>query len=317
MFGMPWREQVELARQAARDKLDLLHSPSLTAPLRLTCPLVVTIHDMIWFFPERFNHGKPWSAQRKLMEWYYRLVPRFAARHASVILTVSQAAKESIVDHLGIAGDKVWVTYEGPSQIYRPVNGAQQIGAMRQRYQLTSEFILAIGSADPRKNITTLVQAYALLPTALREQYKLVIVWTHQFLAKELADQIEKLGLTSRVHFLKQVSNEDLVLLYNAASLFVFPSLYEGFGLPPLEAMACGTPVVAANNSSIPEVVGDAALLVDAQDTEGMAGMMAQVLTRETVRTSLAEKGLEQAASFSWEKCARQTMAGYEQSVLA
>jgi glycosyltransferase involved in cell wall biosynthesis len=317
VFGMPWREQVELARQAARDKLDLLHSPSLTAPLRLTCPLVVTIHDMIWFFPERFSNGKHWSAQRKLMEWYYRLVPQFAARHASAILTVSEAAKQSIVHHLGITADKVWVTYEAASHIYRPVDDAHQIEAVRQKYELTSEFILAIGSADPRKNLSTLVKAYALLPTTMREQYKLVIVWTHHFLATELADQVEELELTTRVQFLKQVPNEDLVLLYNAAALFVFPSLYEGFGLPPLEAMACGTPVVAANNSSIPEIVGDAALLVQAQDTEGMAAMIAQVLTGETVQTSLAEKGLRQAARFSWEKCARQTIAGYSKSLLA
>jgi glycosyltransferase involved in cell wall biosynthesis len=272
---------------------------------------------MIWFFPERFSNGKPWSAQRKFMEWYYRLVPQLAVRHASAIITVSQAARESIIQHLGVEADKVWVTYEAPSHIYRPVDDAHQIEAVRQKYELASEFILAIGSADPRKNITTLVQAYALLPTTLRERYKLVIVWTHHFLATELANQVEQLGLTTRARFLKQVANEDLVLLYNAASLFVFPSLYEGFGLPPLEAMACGTPVVAANNSSIPEIVGDAALLVEAEDTEGLADMMAHVLTRETVQTSLAEKGLKQAARFSWEKCARQTMAGYHKSLLA
>lgn len=314
LLGMPWREQIGLARQAARDKLDLLHSPSLSAPLRLTCPLVVTIHDMVWFFPERFSNGRRWSAKRELMEWYYRLVPQFAARQAAVILTVSQAAKESIVHHLGIAADKVRVTYEAPSPIYRPVDDAQQIEAVRHKYKLTSEFILAIGSADPRKNLTTLVQAYALLPTTLREWYKLVIVWPHHFLATELAEQVDKLELTSHVQFLKQVTNEDLVLLYNAASLFVFPSLQEGFGLPPLEAMACGTPVVTANNSSIPEVVGDAALLVEAEDIEGMADMMAHVLTRETVRTRLVEKGLKQAARFSREECARQTIAGYRQA---
>ncbi len=316
VIGMPWREQVELARQVARDQLDLLHAPSLTAPLRLACPLVVTIHDMIWLFPEKFSKGKSWSAQRKLMEWYYRLVPQFAARRASLILTVSQAAKESIIQYLRLTADQVFVTHEAASHIFRRIDSTQQIETIRRKYELNAEFILAIGSADPRKNIATLVQAYALLPASLREWYKLVIVWTHHFLATELAEQVEKLGLTDQVQFLRQVSNEDLVLLYNAASLFVFPSLYEGFGLPLLEAMACGAPVVAANNSSIPEIVGEAALLVEAKDAQAMANVMVRVLADEVVHTSLTQKGLERAASFSWEKCARQTLAGYKQALL-
>lgn len=316
IIGMPWREQVSLARQVARDKVDLLHSPSLTAPLRLGCPLVVTIHDMIWLFPEKFSRAKSASIQRKMMEWYYRFVPKSAVQQASTVLTVSQAAKESIVQHLGISPEHVWVTHEAANHIYRPVDDKTQIEAIRSKYHLSSEFILAIGSADPRKNMTRLVQAYALLPTTVRERYKLVIVWTHHLLAADLADQIKELGLDNQVQFVKQVSNEDLVLLYNAASLFVFPSLYEGFGLPLLEAMACGTPVVAANNSSIPEIVGDAALLFEAEDINTMADVMTRVLTDQTQLESLAQKGLERASGFSWEKCARQTLAGYQQALL-
>lgn len=316
VIGMPWREQISLASQVVKDKVDLLHSPSLTAPLRLSCPLVVTIHDMIWLFPEKFSRAKSRSLQRKLMEWYYRFVPKSAVQHASTILTVSQAAKDSIIQHLGISPEHVLVTHEAANHIFRPVDDKQQIEAIRSKYQLSSEFILAIGSADPRKNMTRLVQAYALLPTTVRDRYKLAIVWTHHLLAADLADQIKELRLDNQVQFVKQVSNEDLVLLYNAASLFVFPSLYEGFGLPLLEAMACGTPVVAANNSSIPEIVGDAALLFEAEDINMMVEIIAQVLTNQTLHRSLAQKGLERAGSFSWENCARQTLLGYQQALL-
>lgn len=316
VIGMPWREQVGLARQVSKDKVDLLHSPSLTAPLRLSCPLVVTIHDMIWLFPEKFSRAKSRSIQRKLMEWYYRFVPKSAAQHASTILTVSQAAKESIVQHLGVTPEHVLVTHEAASHIYGPVDDITKIEAIRSKYHLPTEFILAIGSADPRKNLSRLVQAYALLPITLRERYKLVIVWTHHLLAADLAEQIKKLELDNQIQFVKQVSNEDLVLLYNAASLFVFPSLYEGFGLPLLEAMACGTPVIAANNSSIPEIVGDAAVLFEAEDVNTLAVVMDQVLMDQSLQRCLAQKGLERASNFSWEKCAHQTLAGYQQALL-
>ena len=314
LLGMPWREQVRLARQIATDKLDLFHAPCLTAPLYLSCPSILTIHDMIWMFPERFRQGQSLSLQRKMMEWYNRLIPKRAARQAAVIFTVSQAAKESIIQHLNVPENRVLVTYEVPSSIYQPLNDQLQIESVRQARQLPAEFILAIGSADPRKNISTLIQAFAKLPHSLLEKFSLVIVWTHAFLTTELAAQVEQLGLTEQVYFLKQVSNEELVLLYNAATLFAFPSLYEGFGLPLLEAMACGVPVVAADNSSIPEIAGDAALFFQAEDTEGMCRIIEKVLTDEVVQLDLIQKGYERAATFSWEKCARQTMMGYKHS---
>lgn len=315
LVGMPWREQVALARQVARDRIDLLHSPCLTAPLKLSCPSVVTIHDMLWFFPEKFSRGNTWSVRRKLMEWYYRWIPQYAAKKASAIITVSQAAKESIGEYLKLNDNRIFVTHEATSPFFRQVNDDQQIEAVCCKYRLPPEFILAIGSADPRKNIKTLVQAYTLLPAELQSRFRLVIVWTHSFLAAELTRHIESLRLTERVQFLEQVPNEDLVLIYNAATLFVFPSLYEGFGLPVLEAMACGTPVIAANNSSIPEIAGEAALLVDAQDPRRMAETMRLALCDRTLRVNLTQKGLERVKNFSWEKCARATINVYRQAL--
>jgi glycosyltransferase involved in cell wall biosynthesis len=315
VLGMVWREQIRLASQVARDQLDLFHAPSLTAPLFLPCPLIVTIHDMIWRFPERFTRHQPWSAQRKLMEWYYRIIPEWAAARATTLLTVSNAAKDSIVEYLKFPAERIAVTYEAASPLYHKVDDPTQFAKVRSKYKLAPNFVLAIGSADPRKNMNTLVQAYGQLPAALREQFPLVIVWTHAFLTAELRELVTRLELSTHIQFLEKVSNEELLLLYNLAGLFVFPSHYEGFGLPPLEAMACGTPVIAADNSSIPEVVGEAAPLFAAEDGVMLASLMRQVLSDPLLRADLAQKGLQRAASFCWRGCAQQTLNAYWQTV--
>jgi glycosyltransferase involved in cell wall biosynthesis len=269
---------------------------------------------MIWYLPERFA-TKPQPLSRKLMELYYRLIPRYAARRASSIVTVSQASKQEIVRDLNVSPDRVFVTHEAANQIYEPIRDEERIRAIRSKYNLDCKFILAIGSADPRKNIVNLVQAFGIMPEALRAEFKLAIVWTHPLLTSNLALKIKELGLAGQIRFLHSVSDEDLVLLYNVSSLFVFPSLYEGFGLPLLEAMACGTPVVAADNSSIPEVAGDAALLFKAQDAQSIADTMTRVLTNDTVRLDLVQKGLVRARDMTWDKCARQTVDIYKQAL--
>lgn len=315
LIGMPWREQFRLARQVVADRVDLLHSPCLTAPVWLACPSVVTILDMIWYSPERGAARKSIFSKRKLMTWYYRVVPKQAAQQAAAVITISHASKESIVKQLGLPTGRISVTHLAASQIYRQIRDEKKLASVRQKYNLPLNFIMAIGSADPRKNIRTLVKAYASLPASLRDRFHLAIVWTHPLLAESLAEQVVSLGLNGRVHFLQQVDDNDLILLYNAAALFVFPSRYEGFGLPPLEAMACGTPVVAADNSSIPEIVGDAAVLTDADDATKITGAITQVLTDRTLQIKLIDKGRTQAANFSWEKCARQTVAAYRKVV--
>jgi glycosyltransferase involved in cell wall biosynthesis len=272
---------------------------------------------MIWFFPEKFSRSKKTLlGKRKLMEWYYQVVPKFAARRAAAVITVSHAARDTIVQYLGLPAERVFVTHEAANPIYGRVNDPAKVNTIRQKYNLASNFILAIGSADPRKNITTLVHAYALLPVSLRKQYQLAIVWTHNFLAPDLAAEVEKLNLTDHLRFLTDISNEELVLLYNAATLFAFPSRYEGFGLPPLEAMACGTPVVAANNSSIPEIVGEAAVLVETENVEAIASAISRVLSDQSLQKNLSTQGSAQAACFSWTKCALETVEVYRKVLL-
>jgi glycosyltransferase involved in cell wall biosynthesis len=314
-IGMPWREQAAIGLQTTRDRLDLLHSPCLTAPIFHACPLVMTIHDMIWLFPQQYSKSDTFSLQWKLMEWYQLTIPRIASRRAAAILTVSQISKDDIVRHLGIDPTCIHVTHGAVSSLYQRVEDPGKAQSIRTKYGLNSRFIFAIGSADPRKNLEILVDAYARLPESLRTEYHLVIMWTAPVLAESISKKIQDLDISRFVRFIFQVPNEDLVFLYNEASLFVFPSLYEGFGLPVLEAMACGTPVVAANTSSIPEVAGDAALLVEANDPEGISTAMAQVLSDAGLASRMVQKGLKRTAMFSWEKCANETLVVYNQTM--
>jgi glycosyltransferase involved in cell wall biosynthesis len=246
------------------------------------------------------------------MQWYYRLIPSIAARRAAAVITVSQASKAAIIHHLPISPERVFVTHEAANPVMRPVHERAHIDEVLGRYRLPVHFILAIGSADPRKNIAALLQAYAHLPAHIQERFLLAIVWTHNYLAPELAEQAAALGITHRLRFLERVPDEDLAALYSAASMFVFPSLYEGFGLPVLEAMSCGTPVIAADNSSIPEIAGDAALLVAAQDQPTIAAAITRVATDIALRERLTVSGLRQASRFSWAQCAHATIAVYE-----
>ena len=317
-LGMVWREQISLPRWAVKDNLDLFHSPCLSSPLIIGCAAIVTIHDVIWHSPKIFtgNKAKPKSAKRTLQDWYYRIVPDLAARNAHTIITVSETSKKDIVHILGVPSEKIHVTYEAASGEFRKICDQKQIAAIREKYYLTEEYILAIGSADPRKNIHTLLEAYALLPAAVRARYQLVIVWNHGYLASSIDQEVEAAGLCDRVNFLEWVSNDDLVLLYNAAALFAFPSRYEGFGLPLLEAMACGTPIVAANNSSIPEIADKASLLTEADDAHALAETISLALNDESLRTELIAKGFKRAEFFSWNNCALQTIDVYKQAFL-
>jgi len=314
IIGMPTREQIYLPYFIAKDRLDLFHSPCLSAPLCLNRALSITIHDMFWFsYP--YTEKSRFSLNRKLMNWYYYILPQLAARKSSLIITVSKASKDSIIRELGIPDEKIIVTYEGTNRIFRQIFNVEQIRRIRTKYNLTSDYIMGIGSTDPRKNISGLVQSYAHLPANLKTAYQLVIIWTNKDLSKVLMRQVEDLGLNERVCFLSQVSDEDLVLLYNGASLFTYPTLGEGFGLPILEAMACGTPVVAANNSSVPEIAGDAAILFNSADTRDLIETISKVLNDGNLKSELSDKGLKRANEFSWERCAKETIHAYRSIV--
>jgi glycosyltransferase involved in cell wall biosynthesis len=311
VVGLVWREQVSLRRQIARDRLNVFHAPCLTAPVSMNCPSVVTIHDLIWRRPVTLDKSKP-SLRHLLLDWYYRHVPEQAAKRASAIITVSQAAADTIAQDLGIPQQRLRVTHEAAAERFQPVEGAAK--EVRERFGLTGGFVLAMGSADPRKNVAGLMRAYAALDSALRKAYPLAIVWSSRHLADTLQDIAVSLQIVKNIRFLTDVSDEDLVFLYNSATLFVFPSRYEGFGLPLLEAMACGAPVVAADNSSIPEIAGNAALLVPTEDADEWTRTIARVLTDAALRSDLRQKGSARATQFSWTRCAQETLEVYEEA---
>lgn len=315
IFQMPLREQFALPRQIHKDQIDVFHGPCLTAPIFLNVPTVVTIHDMIWYYPNRFSPHNIQFNKRKLMEWYYKVVPLEAARKSNAIITVSNASKRYITEYLNISSDKVFVTYEAANKLFHPMVENESLEKSVRFFGLKSNYILGIGSADPRKNIKFLIKAYALLPDHFKDTYNLAIVWNHKLLAPESFLEVQKLDATDYVHFLDNVSDEQLLTLYNQASLFIFPSLEEGFGLPPLEAMACGTPVLAANNSSIPEIVGDAAMQFDAHKADELAELIMHVLTDSELQLKMQRRGIDRAATFSWKRCGLETIEVYKKAI--
>ena len=299
-------EQAILPRRLRQLGIDVLHSPHHTTPLpvrlRADCRRVVTFHDLTFFLiPERY------PATRRL---YFQTMTRLSARVADAVIVPSGAVREDVTRILRLPPRRVFAIPEAAGPAFRPQD-AGAVEAVRRRYGLEGPFLLSVGSLEPGKNRERLLQAFARL-RARGPTHTLVIAgqpaWRHEG-EEPLA---RRLGLADAVRFLGHVPQADLPALYSGADLFVFPSLYEGFGLPALEALACGTPVVASNVSALPEVVGDAALQVSPLDVEALADAMERVLHDPRLRADLRERGLKRAAGFSWERAARETLAVYE-----
>ena len=297
-------EQLIQPFAARRAGLDLLHGMAFVGPLGGGCPFVITIHDLSFlFYPQGF---------RPLNRLYLRLFARQSVRRARRVIAVSESTKRDVVKQYGIAPEQVDVVYNGVDPAFCPLP-TDQVSAFRADQGLPERFILFVGTLEPRKNIARLIQAYAQLPGA---RPPLFFVGGKGWFYDEIFALVERLNLGAEVHFVGYVPSDALPLWYNAADLFVYPSLYEGFGLPPLEAMACGTPVVTSTASSLPEVVGQAGLSVDPTDTEGLAAAMQQCLTDADLWARTKAMGLARAAGFSWRETARRTVDSYRQAVM-
>jgi glycosyltransferase involved in cell wall biosynthesis len=283
---------------------DIFHSPDFTLPPLRSAAGVVTIHDLSFL-------KLPQCADPGLRDYLTERVPVSVARAARV-LADSGNTRRDILELLGTPGDKVSVVYAGVETRFQPVRDSQRLAQVRDRYQLPELFVLFVGTIEPRKNLSRLISAYAEIRRQTGLPHQLVISGSKGWLYEDLFAQITREGLGQDVLFPGFVSDEDLPALYSLADLLAFPSLYEGFGLPPLEAMACGTPVVASRNSSLPEVLGNAAVFVDAEDVAGLADAMARVLGDAALRVRLTGLGLAQAARFTWEDAARQLVSAYE-----
>jgi glycosyltransferase involved in cell wall biosynthesis len=212
---------------------------------------------------------------------------------------------------LGVPEKKITVIHEAANPIYRPLDKKEACHIARKKYKIDRDFILFVSTIEPRKNLPGLLQAYR----RLRDEYKrdeiLVLAGLNGWLWEEVYETVDALNLDDHVAFLGRVPSEDLVYLYNAARVFVHPSFYEGFGLPPLEAMNCGTPVIVSNTAALPEVVGDAGLMINPHDIDGLTVALWRMLTDEELRQNYIEKGLKRAKLFSWVQAAKQTLAVY------
>jgi glycosyltransferase involved in cell wall biosynthesis len=299
---MPVREQLLLPRAARQDAVEIFHSPCLTAPLRLPCPLVVTMHDMLWtrWPSDATLRGRATAA-------YFRHIPRLSAARASAIITVSHSARRDIEAALPWAAERLFVTPEAASAAFHVRDTTFVRERLRRQFGIERGYVFALGSADPRKNVRGLLAAFAGMPEEVRGAMDLVIAWAGRTQEGGSPDTAPR----DRVRHLIGVSDDDLVDLYNGSQMFVFPSRAEGFGLPILEAMSCGTPVIAANNSSLPEVAGDAAILIDVDAPGALTGAMTRLFVDAKLRRRLAALGLARAATFSWRRCAQETLGVY------
>ena len=297
-------EQVMIPIALKREGVTLFHAPHYVLPPLVPCRSVVTIHDCIHLmFPQYLPN--------RLALGYARTSIALAARRATRILTVSESSKRDILRFFNTQPEKIDVIYNAYDERFGLEPREAEVDRVRERYQLHDEFVLYAGNVKPHKNLARLIDAFHLVRARGLDHLKLVLIGNEISKYAALRRAVHQHQLHKYVRFLGYLPEETLAVMYRLAGVFVFPSLYEGFGLPPLEAMASGTPVVASNVSSLPEVVGDAALLVDPYDPVAIADGIYRALTDDELRRDLRSKGLRRAQHFSWEASARRVREIY------
>ena len=295
-----WWDHVTLPRLLRDDGADVLLSPYDKCPALCGCPIVATVHDLL--FLQISDKGR---LHREIYNACYRLERRLLLRGASKIITVSVSSQRDIVHGLGIPADRIAVVPNGLSDAYRNEVNASDIARATRRLDTDEPFILYVGNFKPHKNVGTLIEAFARLPTECAGAHRLVLCGKQDSFRDQLVARCDTLNISTRVHWIDFVEESDLPGLYRAADLFVFPSLYEGFGLPPLEAMACGTPVVSSDATSLTEVLGDAAINVDAGDPDDLAYGIVRGLSDADLRAKCIRSGHERAAQFTQARAAK------------
>jgi glycosyltransferase involved in cell wall biosynthesis len=295
-----WALGIEIARLG----IDLLHSPDSIPPASGYRRSVITIHDLNFLYYPRFLTPESRRYYNEQIEW--------AVQRADHILADSHATKTDLTSLLGVASERITVVHLATDSSFCPLPETEARQAAG-RYDLEPDFLLFVGTLEPRKNVPGLLQAYRILLDEKVTAKPLVLVGGKGWLYDEIFERVEALDLGGLVRFLHGVPDADMPGLYNAASVLTTPSFYEGFGLPALEAMACGTPVVVSDRASLPEVVGEAGLLVNPDEPEDIARALRRVLMNESLRTKMRKMGLLQAARFSWKRVAQETLAVYRQ----
>ena len=307
-LGILW-QQFCLPSLLRRLKIDLFHSTLLTLPFSVPCAGVVTIYDLVFrMFPEKHTF-----ANRTITN----LSVANSAKISERIIVNSKNTKRDLIKHLSVDERKIKVTLLAAEDIYWPCGDSRSLIKIRDKYSKSEKFILSVGTLEPRKNFLRLIQAYHSFRKRTPNPPKLLIVGKKGWGYRETLRTASELGLEREVIFTGYLPSEEMPLIYNACEFFIYPSLYEGFGLPPLEAMACGKAVISSNSSSLPEVVGPAGILVDPFNTKEMEEAIARLWREGNLRKELGFKGLERAKLFSWEKMAKETLKIYEEAFKA
>ncbi len=295
-------EQTFLPWIARKKKLDLLHSPHYTRPIYLPCRSVVTFHDLsLILYPQLHTRA------RRL---FFPLMMRYSAKQCQAIIAVSENTRQEAIHHLGISAEKIITTPHGISKEFHPIENKKILDECRARYSLPEKFLLYVGTIEPRKNLPVLLQAYH---QALRQglDAHLVIVGSLGWMYEEVFKKIEVMNLHEFVHITGYIPQEDLAKVYNLAHVFIYPSLYEGFGLPPLEAMACGTPVIASDELPNKAYLAEAGILVPPGEPQSLSEAILKLAGDEKLRHSLSQKGTIMVANFSWNRTAQITLEVY------
>lgn len=304
LFRILW-QQTSLPMKLARGRYDLLHAPGYTVPLYSNIPVVVSVYDLIALdYPELCH------ARNRL---HFGMFIPAAIRKAIGIIVPSEQTRRDIENRFPFAASKIKVIPLGVSDIFHPEPDSIRIGQVKQRYRILHRYILFVGRLEAKKNLTCLVSAFHLLRTHGCISHKLVLVGSRGYRAEDIFRQIRAQGLKSEVIVIEGVKESDLPLLYNGADVFVFPSLYEGFGLPVLESMACGTPVIISNRGALPETAGGCALTVSSLTPVTLAEEIQKVLTDNKLSRTLIEKGLSHASSFTWTSYVQRVERFYEE----
>lgn len=297
-----------LPRYIRKNQVEVFHGTNFEVPLRGDCPSVITIHDLSQILYSQTHE------RRRVRRARQRLP--LMARMATIVITPSEAVRREVQEHLHVPLHRIVAIAEAARSSFRPLD-LESISSVLKRLRITKPFVLYVGTVEPRKNLLCLVRAFEQIVSRSDVPLHLVIAGRKGWMVDDLFRHVKKSSASERISFTGYLSDHDLCALYSSCALFVYPSLYEGFGLPPLEAMACGAPVMASNIPSISEVVGNAALLVDPTDVQGLAGHMIRVLQDDQLRRQMSAKGIERAAEFSWGRAARVTRDVYDTALQA
>jgi glycosyltransferase involved in cell wall biosynthesis len=297
-----WWDQVTLPSMAYHSKLDIFHQPAFSVPVFYKGLNVVTIHDVI----SMLRGDIPFFSRQYYAKW----MP-FSYKYADHVITISEHSKKDIIEHLNIAPEQITVIYEAVDDTYKNKVSIGQIDSVLKKYKITGPYILNVGTINPRKNLEFLVRVFAEVKHRNKSNHKLVLTGKKGWHYDQLFELVKDLKLSDEVIFTGYVDEPDKPALYHGATLFAFPSLYEGFGLPPLEAMTCGVPTISSNVSSLPEVIGNGGISLSPNDEEAWVKSIILLLNSGIEREKLIKLGHIQAAKFSWEKCAKETLDVY------